>query len=1118
MAQSDIWPNQDLSSSTVVHSPVTFCSEGNNQRDKNDGDEEEGDEEVELAEEVGEDILLMAEAGEGQAEKECKASGEKEEIGIQPIAMVPNEMTSKTEEGKGRQDGSGEVEEAHEQSDLRDKQTKKEGTIKEEAMPSGILCHFVEAQRLEEDKTEEEDNEKYKHGQGLKLVENREVIEKSVEAQTIIENYIESSDNVAVLGSEKGPVDGEELTAEGIVEEKECSKEREMMTAENQNYSSVDTQFHNSKCHESEDQKKSGVSGEEMKEDKIQDGEHISGSQNLPCFSKLVDNKSDQHTENNKECGKREEPMRSEGVIQEENTSHETNMEADSLVHLTTIDEDENGRNKDEEDHGKHEELIGITGNLQEEQRSCDIYMVTEGILSLYTSIEDEKDDNAIREEQNANEIVRISTDVEEEDQHHVILTTENDAHHVDTGTESQKSDENSITMDEASHSDQASATNSTDSHEGAITTDEVTQSDQVSATDLQGSHEGRVATPEPAQSAEVSASNSEDTHENTVTTEQATHSDQALSTNTQYSDEDSVTTDEAACSAQVPMTLSRKYHQGELTTNESDENVEASHTVQFSYANSDKSHECWEMETTHTSTCLEDDVKDISIELAIQVKGKDDDSQTPHESVVFIPPPSSVEHTIQTSQLIDEVKHSETSTCDNLDSALEQELTKNIPQQEVQMQESVNNTISSSNKATKSFKETEEPPDIALVHPLNKSDEDISTNRTGTSEVKVQQENISIMEMAGDDQTPGEKDKSDIDSDLSHQIEDMHFITQQDDTEKDLGSEKEVRLSAEELIPEESEVVWHKHVQDHGLLPLDKKYTDSNDVRDELRKVEPVNILDDEVKVTSMNENRQLEELGSIASKESVDSTSNAHEDERPVSKELELDINGRVKELKEAMESGIFCPETQSIRKEVKLLSTRRKDNAWIKMNQGEPDVTLEQKDQKDNLVKTEIRESLTFNSSLDVRDAWMKELKSVIKDESLPKKRDEQVKKKRVVLLEDGKQFFPQADRKSEKQPEMTSQNVVDSYFPPVQDNTTTTPHDQDEISLYVKAGSDGESIGNCPFCQRLFMILWLKGVIFNVTTVDLKRTRTVQKMEELIGRLVLIHFLCEMCTNV
>ncbi|XP_059954754.1 chloride intracellular channel protein 6 [Mesoplodon densirostris] len=49
----------------------------------------------------------------------------------------------------------------------------------------------------------------------------------------------------------------------------------------------------------------------------------------------------------------------------------------------------------------------------------------------------------------------------------------------------------------------------------------------------------------------------------------------------------------------------------------------------------------------------------------------------------------------------------------------------------------------------------------------------------------------------------------------------------------------------------------------------------------------------------------------------------------------------------------------------------------------------------------------------------------------------------------------------------------------------------PGQEHDITLFVKAGCDGESIGNCPFCQRLFMILWLKGVIFNVTTVDLKR---------------------------
>jgi hypothetical protein len=37
----------------------------------------------------------------------------------------------------------------------------------------------------------------------------------------------------------------------------------------------------------------------------------------------------------------------------------------------------------------------------------------------------------------------------------------------------------------------------------------------------------------------------------------------------------------------------------------------------------------------------------------------------------------------------------------------------------------------------------------------------------------------------------------------------------------------------------------------------------------------------------------------------------------------------------------------------------------------------------------------------------------------------------------------------------------------------------------IELFVKAGSDGECIGNCPFSHRLFMTLWLKGVVFRIT---------------------------------
>ncbi|KAM9795335.1 chloride intracellular channel protein 2 [Neosynchiropus ocellatus] len=43
----------------------------------------------------------------------------------------------------------------------------------------------------------------------------------------------------------------------------------------------------------------------------------------------------------------------------------------------------------------------------------------------------------------------------------------------------------------------------------------------------------------------------------------------------------------------------------------------------------------------------------------------------------------------------------------------------------------------------------------------------------------------------------------------------------------------------------------------------------------------------------------------------------------------------------------------------------------------------------------------------------------------------------------------------------------------------------------IELFIKAGHDGEKVGNCPFSQRLFMVLWLKGVKFTVTTVDMQK---------------------------
>ncbi|NP_001085738.1 chloride intracellular channel 1 L homeolog [Xenopus laevis] len=53
------------------------------------------------------------------------------------------------------------------------------------------------------------------------------------------------------------------------------------------------------------------------------------------------------------------------------------------------------------------------------------------------------------------------------------------------------------------------------------------------------------------------------------------------------------------------------------------------------------------------------------------------------------------------------------------------------------------------------------------------------------------------------------------------------------------------------------------------------------------------------------------------------------------------------------------------------------------------------------------------------------------------------------------------------------------------------------EQPQVELFVKAANDGQSIGNCPFSQRLFMVLWLKGVTFNVTTVDMKKKPDILK---------------------
>ncbi|KAM9521846.1 chloride intracellular channel protein 3 isoform 1-T1 [Guaruba guarouba] len=65
------------------------------------------------------------------------------------------------------------------------------------------------------------------------------------------------------------------------------------------------------------------------------------------------------------------------------------------------------------------------------------------------------------------------------------------------------------------------------------------------------------------------------------------------------------------------------------------------------------------------------------------------------------------------------------------------------------------------------------------------------------------------------------------------------------------------------------------------------------------------------------------------------------------------------------------------------------------------------------------------------------------------------------------------------------------------PPLSQEPPPRMAETPQLQLFVKASEDGESVGHCPFCQRLFMVLLLKGVPFTLTTVDVKRALDVLK---------------------
>lgn len=301
-----------------------------------------------------------------------------------------------------------------------------------------------------------------------------------------------------------------------------------------------------------------------------------------------------------------------------------------------------------------------------------------------------------------------------------------------------------------------------------------------------------------------------------------------------------------------------------------------------------------------------------------------------------------------------------------------------------------------------------------------------------------------------------------------------------------------------------EADTVWRNNTKEHpqtgmlvGFETGGRAVEESMEGEVEMAE-EPVTVLDDETEMMEETPSKKTEEVHPFTIMSGSDDAIDKIKDEdhqvlpgdeailckedmetqdvklKVHNSEAEADLNGSIKTLKQTMENGFLCPEPQGLRKDelgkVKVLSPRKKDRDWIKIDKPEEEKTAaERKDWSKELrhIKKELwenewgrkewvdKETSAEKISSPRKVDWIKELKSVIKDESLPKKKDEQVKKKRVVLLEHGCSYVPQREAmtaETREEIKLTSDRRADSPVVPV--DSKTLENQPYEISLYVK----------------------------------------------------------------
>lgn len=331
--------------------------------------------------------------------------------------------------------------------------------------------------------------------------------------------------------------------------------------------------------------------------------------------------------------------------------------------------------------------------------------------------------------------------------------------------------------------------------------------------------------------------------------------------------------------------------------------------------------------------------------------------------------------------------------------------------------------------------------------------------------------------------------------------------------TQSDEGMELEGNLTEqlkEEAFPKESKrketdaLMTEIDMANEPVTVLDDEFDEPEAPRADIGEQAPVSLTADnivettEVEVHRDKENKETghqewNEETRNAGKEEIHSNEKPRDDER----DFQSSFTDRVKELKQAMECGMLNLDPQPPKKEDwrsgRVPPHRRKDDDWIKKEPEdvkEPETQEWRKELKP--VRKDIwelemghKETSLEKKSLPKKEDWIKELKSVFKDESLPRKSDHKVKKKRVVLLEDGHSYFPQLEDRNENRQEVTliSHKKMDSPSPPVQDSSESQDQAY-EISLYVKVKMINQGKKNCMYCLYKSSKSTFTGIIVDI----------------------------------